>query len=114
MKNRRVSLPAGVSLFLPRFNLDESDEKILIKRLSVECASNEASAIPRVVEEIKWRPPETSNISILDRLVDFIEEPVEEIVRQLRAERDIERRGQTSTPDLRDVNRPLTKQKWRI
>ena len=53
LKNRRVSLPAGVSLFLPRFNLDESDEKILIKRLSVERASNEASAIPRVVEEIK-------------------------------------------------------------
>ena len=69
LKFRRVSLPPGVSLFLPGFDLDESDEKKLRKRLSVERASNEASAIPRVVEEIKWRPPETSNISIRFRAV---------------------------------------------
>ena len=32
LKNRRVSLPAGVSLFLPSFEFDGSDEKKLIKR----------------------------------------------------------------------------------
>jgi hypothetical protein len=85
----RVSLPPSVSLFLPSFNLDESDEKKVIKRLSIERASKQAGALPRVVEEIKWRPPETSNISILDRFDDFVEEPVEEIIRQLRAEGDI-------------------------
>ena len=63
-----------------------------------------ASVLPRVVEEIKWRPPETSNISIIDRFDDFIEEPVEEIVRQLRAEGDIERRSRaTSTPNPKDA-----------
>jgi hypothetical protein len=107
-KFRRVSLPPGVSIFLPSFNLDENDEKKVIKRLTIERASREASAIPRVVEEIKWRPPETSNISIIDRFDDFIEEPVEEIVRQLRAEGDIERRSRaTSTPNPRDANHPL-------
>ena len=75
---------------MPRFELDESEEKILMKRLSVECASDGASAIPRVVEEIKWRSTEASNISILDRIGDFIEQPVEEVVRQLRAESNIE------------------------
>ena len=108
MKKRRVSLPAGVSLFLPSFDFDESDEKKLIKRLSIQRASDEASAIPKVIEEIKWRPQEDSNISILDRFDDFIEEPVDEIVRQLRAEGDIERLGRaTSTPNSREVNRPL-------
>ena len=78
-----------------------------MKRLSVECASDGASAIPRVVEEIKWRSTEASNISILDRFDDFVEEPVEEIIRQLRAEGDIERRSRaTSTPNPKDTNRP--------
>jgi hypothetical protein len=108
LENRRVSLPAGVSLFLPSFDFDEIDEKKLIKRLSIERTSDEASAIPKVIEEIKWRPQENSNTSILDRFDDFIDEPVEEIVRQLGAEGDIERRGQaTSTPNSRDVNHPL-------
>ena len=97
-----------MSLFLPSFEFDGSDEKKLIKRLSIERASDEANAIPKVIEEIKWRPQKNSNISIVDRFDDFIEEPVEEIVRQLRAESDIGSRDQaTSTPKSRDVNRPL-------
>ena len=48
LKNKRMSLPFGVSLFLPCFELDESEEKELIKRLNVERVPHEACAIPRV------------------------------------------------------------------
>jgi hypothetical protein len=60
LKNKRTSVPFGVSLFLPRFELDERKRKELIKR--VECASDEPSAIARVVEEIKWQPAEIANL----------------------------------------------------
>ena len=40
-----------VALFLPRFELDESEEKELIKRLTVKRAYDEVSAIPKLVED---------------------------------------------------------------
>ena len=47
-------------------------------------------------------------LSIVERIDDFIAEPVDEILRQLREESDIERASyHTSTPDLRNVGRPL-------
>ena len=111
-KNKRTSLPFGVSLFLPRFELDESEEKVLKTRLSIERISEGACAFPRasprVTEEIKWESAAATNLSIVERVDDFISEPVDEIFRQLREERDFERRSHhTSTPDLRNVRRPL-------
>ena len=48
-------------------------------------------------------------LSIVERIDDFIAEPVDEILRQLREESDIERASyHTSTPDLRDVGRPFS------
>ena len=94
--------------FLPRFELDNSDVKQIIKRLSIERASHEASAIPRVVEEIKWRPPEASNLSVINGIDDFIEQPVEETVRKFRAAIDNGRHSQaSSTPNPRDAHQPL-------
>ena len=47
-------------------------------------------------------------MSIVERVDDFISEPVDEIFRQLREERDFERRSHhKSTPDLRNVRQPL-------
>ena len=111
-KNKRTSLPFSVSLFLPRFELDESEEKVLKTRLSIERLSEGACAFPRasprVTEEIKWESAAATNLSIVERVDDFISEPVDEIFRQLREERDFERRSHhTSTPDLRNVRRPL-------
>ncbi len=47
-------------------------------------------------------------MSIVERVEDFIAEPVAENLRQLREESAIERASyHTSTPDLRDIRRPL-------
>ena len=57
---------------------------------------------------MKWQRVEITNLSIIERVDDFIEQPVDEIIRQIRAESDTERLSQpTSTPNPRDVEWPV-------
>ena len=57
---------------------------------------------------MKWQRVEITNLSIIERVDDFIEQPVDEIIRQTRAESDTERLSKpTSTPNPRDVEWPF-------
>ncbi len=107
-KQKNISSFWCFSIFAT-FRIRRSEERVLIKRLSVERTSDGACAIPRVTEEINWESTEAAKLSIVERLDDFIAEPVDKVLRQLREESDIERASyHASTPDLRDKRRPLT------
>jgi hypothetical protein len=57
-----------------------------------------------VVEEIKWTPQIAKNSSILDRVDDFIEQLVEETIRQIRTETNINQPVVISPVDKKETN----------
>ena len=104
----RFTLPEGVTVFLAKFGKVAPEASTPLEPDLLAEATGGISPIPRVTEEIKWRPAaeDDANASIFDRVDEFIELPVEEIIRHLIDER------QNGTPDLRNRARFLD-QLWR-
>ena len=98
-------MPVGVTIYLKKF---DSKSKTPVEPDLLSEATGGISPIPRVTEELKWRPTvETgADTSIFDRVDEFIELPVEDIIEHLRLERS------TGTPDLRNRAKFLD-QLWR-
>ena len=81
----RVSLPPGIKIFW--------NNNWEIPELTKE-----------VVEEIKWTPEVAENTSILDRVDEFIEQPVDEIIRQIRIETNTKQPVAISPVDKKETN----------
>ncbi|EFX61700.1 hypothetical protein DAPPUDRAFT_272143 [Daphnia pulex] len=94
----RVTLPAGVTLYLKELQKTKSAPHTPVEPDLLAEATGGISPIPRVTEEIKWRPAvETeTDTSIFDNVDEFIRLPVEDIIKRLQGERI------TGSPDLRN------------
>ncbi|EFX62475.1 hypothetical protein DAPPUDRAFT_120189 [Daphnia pulex] len=104
----RFFLPEGVTVYLTKFQKKESAPHTPVEPDLLAEATGGISPIPRITEEIKWRPTvETeANTSIFDSVDEFIRLPVDGIIQRLQEEQ------RTGTPDLRDRARFLD-QLWR-
>jgi hypothetical protein len=104
----RIVLPEGVTVYLTKFQKKESTPHTPEEPDLLAEETDGISPIPRVTEEIKWRPTvETeADTSIFDSVDEFIRLPVDDIIKRLQEEQ------KTGTPDLRNRARFLD-QLWR-
>jgi hypothetical protein len=104
----RVTLPAGVTVYLTKLQKTKSAPHTPVESDLLAEATGGISPIPRVTEEIKWRPTvETeTHTSIFDNVDEFIRLPVDDIIKRLQEERI------TGSPDLRNRAK-LLDQLWR-
>ncbi|EFX62083.1 hypothetical protein DAPPUDRAFT_120545 [Daphnia pulex] len=104
----RVTLPAGVTVYLTKLQKTKSAPHTPVEPDLLAEATGGIPPIPRVTEEIKWRPTvETeTNTSIFDNVDEFIRLPVDDIIKRLQEERI------TGSPDLKNRAK-LLDQLWR-
>jgi hypothetical protein len=101
-------LPAGITVYLKKLSKKGKSSRTPVGPDLLAEATGGIPPIPRVTEEIKWRPTgETeANTSVFDRVDEFIQLPINDIIQRLREEQ------RTGTPDLRHRARSLD-QLWR-
>jgi hypothetical protein len=105
---QQFALPAGITVYLKKFSKKSKTSRTPVGPDLLAEATGGITPIPRVTEEIKWRPTgETeANTSIFDRVDEFIQLPIDDIIQRLQEEQ------RTGTPDLRHRARFLD-QLWR-
>ena len=84
-RSSRLSLPTGVTVYLNKFIEKEDELEGTDPDLTAQTTGHMVPSTS-VVEEIKWTSAAESDTSIFDRVDEFIELPVDEIIRQIKDE----------------------------